>query len=804
MAEVHKYLLELGKSLAEFLERELPPISGTDWWKRSVLSVLTPMQLENVNRRQISALGGLDLSALLRVLDQNWYEISSSKSLPREVRNYIKETSSIRNRWAHAGTHSPPKEDTYRDLDTMQRLVQALGDPALADRLCTAKRELLFGSESANTSNNLHSVQSESQIPDDTSIKRFAELGNTVQHQRDTAPTDKSESVQVDLTLIGCVKTKLEGRHQAKQLFVSPLFIGRRARAEALGAPWFVLSAKFGLLAPELEVDTYDVSLNNVGTAERKAWSARVLEQLNKQFGSVSGKTIEIHAGASYYKFGLVQGLQSQGARVVIPLKNALLGEQLAWYNAQALPAGREKLPSPKTTNKAQRQSTSARQHISRVHSNQLEVPLQSSGHAVEVLSTQEIPPFTHRWPENVEQFSFGWEMKVRYGENIHHVRYGIGGRDCFGRYRVHTVTWLDGKPMVEGAEAEDYSTTADLVSVLKVYGGNRDAVSLEEVDPDYSNFRVVRHCDAINGPNARRGLAVRIGRDDLQAWAHHAVLRARAKNVLTQKEPVVPIQNEVESRIAVDPHTSRRVTEGLLEFDRRLAAGQSASFTPDAAADAFVKKDAFAFLVAVICDEQVRFETAWAAPLKLKQRLGHWDIQRIANEKDCVVEAFAVKPALHRWVSTTANRVVDAAARVISRYGGDASRIWNDEPSAAELRERFELFAGIGQKKSAMAVEILERALRVPLRHLTGSDVAVDVHVRRVFLRSGLAERDDVRHMVLVARNANPDRPGALDYPAWEIGRVWCRPTNPNCSECPIGAVCPRLIDRASGVRGA
>jgi endonuclease III len=75
---------------------------------------------------------------------------------------------------------------------------------------------------------------------------------------------------------------------------------------------------------------------------------------------------------------------------------------------------------------------------------------------------------------------------------------------------------------------------------------------------------------------------------------------------------------------------------------------------------------------------------------------------------------------------------------------------------------------------------------------------------VRRVFLRSGLADRDEAHHIVAAARIANPDRPGALDLPAWEIGRTWCRPRAPDCAGCPIGAVCPRLFDRASDVRGA
>ena len=55
-------------------------------------------------------------------------------------------------------------------------------------------------------------------------------------------------------------------------------------------------------------------------------------------------------------------------------------------------------------------------------------------------------------------------------------------------------------------------------------------------------------------------------------------------------------------------------------------------------------------------------------------------------------------------------------------------------------LHNRLDAFDGIGQKKAAMAVEILERDLRVSIKDLQGSDIAYDVHLRRVFLRTGLA----------------------------------------------------------------
>jgi endonuclease III len=139
----------------------------------------------------------------------------------------------------------------------------------------------------------------------------------------------------------------------------------------------------------------------------------------------------------------------------------------------------------------------------------------------------------------------------------------------------------------------------------------------------------------------------------------------------------------------------------------------------------------------------------------------------------------------------------------VVQDYGGDAGRIWGDNPTAKELQARLDAFEGIGQKKAAMAVAMLARDLSVPIRAMEGNDVAYDVHIRRVFLRTGLAQRDDPKHLIEVARELNPKQPSALDLPAWLVGRSWCRPDAPRCPECPIEAPCPRLLDRAAGVAG-
>ena len=150
-----------------------------------------------------------------------------------------------------------------------------------------------------------------------------------------------------DLVLIGCVKGKQSGRHPALGLYTSSLFQGRRQRAEKAGCPWFILSAKHGLVAPDEPIDSYDLELAELATADRRAWSARVLSALAERVGTLQGKTIEIHAGTEYRNFGLTEGLRARGAEVVVPLQGMALGKQLAWFadsgraTAAALGAGK-------------------------------------------------------------------------------------------------------------------------------------------------------------------------------------------------------------------------------------------------------------------------------------------------------------------------------------------------------------------------------------------------------------------------------------------------------------------------------
>ena len=414
--------------------------------------------------------------------------------------------------------------------------------------------------------------------------------------------------------------------------------------------------------------------------------------------------------------------------------------------------------------------------------------------------------PFQWLWPSrNVEQFERSWTGEVVVDGIVVDFRHALGHRFVYGRDRVHSVTWVTGAPIVEGVEADDYERSRSLLSLLR-QPDKRLARTDDEVPAGYNGFAIVNHRDEIAAPYSRRTLAVKIVEDNVAAWATHAAVRAATLGRLRRGAVTARL---AEPPSLVLPADSREIVAALLECGRS-AKGHSPDRrpgfqpTPDPEVNALVTRDPFAFLVGVIADQGMVAERAWRAPLDLQRRLGHLDPLRIAAEPGAVLVAVEESPKLHRFPAKFAGWVAAAARRIIERYGGDAGRIWASKPTARELYARLDAFDGVGQKKAAMAVIILERDLGVPIEAPEGSDVAYDINVRRVFLRTGLAERDDPDYMVAVARRLHPSRPAALDQPAWVIGRHWCHAGTPNCTPCPLSRVCPRLVYRAAGVHTA
>jgi len=118
----------------------------------------------------------------------------------------------------------------------------------------------------------------------------------------------------------------------ARDLYTGSLFRDQRTHVESKGLPYFILSAKHGLLQPLQKVGLYEQRMSS-RKADRDSWSNRVLSQLERSLGSVRGRTFEIHAGRDY-RDPLVQLLRRRGASVTTPTEGKNIFELRSYYKS--------------------------------------------------------------------------------------------------------------------------------------------------------------------------------------------------------------------------------------------------------------------------------------------------------------------------------------------------------------------------------------------------------------------------------------------------------------------------------------
>ena len=137
--------------------------------------------------------------------------------------------------------------------------------------------------------------------------------------------------------------------------------------------------------------------------------------------------------------------------------------------------------------------------------------------------------------------------------------------------------------------------------------------------------------------------------------------------------------------------------------------------FTGDDEANELLAAEPLALLVGFVLDQQVPVPTAFIGPLKLKQRLGTLEPEKIAGADPGELERmFREKPAIHRFPGSMAKRVQELAAVVDDEYGGRAERVWTDAADGADLRARIASLPGFGKMKVIALGSVLAKRLGV------------------------------------------------------------------------------------------
>ncbi len=131
------------------------------------------------------------------------------------------------------------------------------------------------------------------------------------------------------IVLVACAAPKRSQPSRARDLCTSSHFRKILLYAERLSPDEiYILSAKYGLLGLDDEVQPYEITLNAMPAADVKFWAAQVLQQLAQRTDLQQDQFVFL-AGAKYRRY-LVPHL----AHVEVPFEGLTIGKQLRSLSA--------------------------------------------------------------------------------------------------------------------------------------------------------------------------------------------------------------------------------------------------------------------------------------------------------------------------------------------------------------------------------------------------------------------------------------------------------------------------------------
>ncbi len=132
-----------------------------------------------------------------------------------------------------------------------------------------------------------------------------------------------------------------------------------------------------------------------------------------------------------------------------------------------------------------------------------------------------------------------------------------------------------------------------------------------------------------------------------------------------------------------------------------------------DPEADKLLADEPLALLIGMVLDQQVPFETAFAGPKKIADRMGSFPSLSAADIAEYDPDKFAAlcseRPAIHRFPGSMAKRIQTLAQIIVDRYEGDAAGLWTaGEPDGKELLRRIKGLPGFGDVKAQIFLALL------------------------------------------------------------------------------------------------
>lgn len=198
---------------------------------------------------------------------------------------------------------------------------------------------------------------------------------------------------------------------------------------------------------------------------------------------------------------------------------------------------------------------------------------------------------------------------------------------------------------------------------------------------------------------------------------------------------------------------------------------------------------NAFEVLVATVISQNTNDRNTLKVLRRMRERFSSVTPERILETRVEELEDIIRPAGLYRQKAKYLREIASELR------GGALKEIL--ERDTEEARRRLISIPGIGPKTADVLLSVMGKR-----------SIAVDRHIARVSLRLGIADKGDYESI----RKALMDLFDERDYLRAhllliKLGRVYCRPRNPKCGECPLRDICafshplkPRDADEIHG----
>lgn len=139
------------------------------------------------------------------------------------------------------------------------------------------------------------------------------------------------------IALVACSASKLDVPVPAGDLYTGRLFQAARAWAQHHADQWLILSARYGLVHPNIWIEPYNQSLTDAPAAYRRKWAHEVFEQvrIRRETGQLPDPDLRecvfVFLAGAHYRDPLAADLRAAGYGVLEPLAGMGYGQQVAW-----------------------------------------------------------------------------------------------------------------------------------------------------------------------------------------------------------------------------------------------------------------------------------------------------------------------------------------------------------------------------------------------------------------------------------------------------------------------------------------